>query len=242
MLTELKWKAYWLNKAIKNNTADKIMEYIKNTPDEDIETMYLEKMPLILYIVATLKTLALPYIEEFVCGGKIKLILDKYPIKVKPSFMSIMDCDEWPFMMWLLNSTGKMHASVIDYCIYAKLYDIIDMLIKKFGKRLVAGEYTDGNNIVFAILGSANKSDFDSAAKYCCSIIKYIDIDSADSKGNTLLHLAAANNSMILARYLVENKANVNALNNNAKTPLHLAVDTGNGAMASYLIHNGAVI
>lgn len=239
---ELKWKAYWLKKAIKNNKADKIMEYIKNTPVEEIEAMYLDKMPFMLYIIATLKALALPYVEESVNTCKIELILNKYLIKVKPSFMSIMDYDEWHFMLWLLNSTGKMHASVIDYCIYAKLYDIIDMLIKKCGKQLVSGEYTNGNNIVFMILDSINRSDFDYAARYCCNIIKYIDIDSSNSKGNTLLHLAAINNSMILARYLVENKASVNVLNHNAKTPLHLAIDAGNDAMASYLIHNGAVI
>lgn len=238
----MKWKTYWLKKAIKNNNTVKIAEYIESTPAEEIETTYIDKCVFSLYIVMAMKELALPYIEKLIDTGKIELIFNRYHIKVRPNFMFIMNCDEWQFMMWLLGSTGGLYGSVIDYCVYAKLYDIIDMLVRECRKQLVAYEHVSGSNIIFTILNAVNKSNFDYAAKYCCSIMECVDVDDTNSNGNTLFHLAATNNSMVLARYLVKCKANINILNKNDKTPLHLAIDAGNEAMAAYLVDNGAVL
>lgn len=55
--------------------------------------------------------------------------------------------------------------------------------------------------------------------------------------GNTPLHLASTRE---MASFLLENKADINALNEDKKTPLHLAIEHGSEALAAFYLEKGA--
>ena len=61
---------------------------------------------------------------------------------------------------------------------------------------------------------------------------KIIDVDFTDEKceKNTALHLAAQNGYEAIAKYLIENAANLDALNEDGKTPLQVATERGHKA------------
>ena len=50
-----------------------------------------------------------------------------------------------------------------------------------------------------------------------------MDIDEKNESGMTALHMAMIESNATAARYLIENKANPNATDENGCTPLHLA-------------------
>lgn len=59
-------------------------------------------------------------------------------------------------------------------------------------------------------------------------IIKNVDIDAPNNKGETALHLAIQEKkSPKFVKMLIENKANINIKNNNGKTPMDLAQESG---------------
>jgi len=58
----------------------------------------------------------------------------------------------------------------------------------------------------------------------------------------TPLHWAAANGHMDVARFLLANKAQVNAKNNEGQTPLHIAAANGQVEIAGLLLANGAFV
>ena len=53
---------------------------------------------------------------------------------------------------------------------------------------------------------------------------KQVDIDEKNESGMTALHMAMIESNATAARYLIDNKANPNATDENGFTPLHLAV------------------
>ena len=69
-----------------------------------------------------------------------------------------------------------------------------------------------------------------------------VDIDSANSCGQTTLHWVAGGNHDTLTRLLLDRGANVNASDNDGKTALHEAAGAGNHAVARLLLDHGADI
>jgi len=65
-------------------------------------------------------------------------------------------------------------------------------------------------------------------------------INASGEGGATPLHKAAAKGQLVVARFLLANKANVNARNNYNSTPLHEAVMSGHKSMTELLLANGA--
>ncbi|MEI2724866.1 MAG: ankyrin repeat domain-containing protein [Verrucomicrobiota bacterium] len=65
-------------------------------------------------------------------------------------------------------------------------------------------------------------------------------INAPSSSGSTPLHTAASQGQLTVARFLLDNKANVNARNNNRETPLTLAALQGHKAMVELLLSRGA--
>ncbi len=75
------------------------------------------------------------------------------------------------------------------------------------------------------------------------SIEKGVDINSQDTDGNTVLHIAFDYGQEDLIEYLIKNGINVNIQNKNGSTPLHCAVSYCNEGYISIireLIENGA--
>ncbi len=65
-------------------------------------------------------------------------------------------------------------------------------------------------------------------------------INAPSGGGLTPLHTAASQGQLTVARFLLDNKANVNARNNNQETPLTLAALQGHKAMVELLLGRGA--
>ena len=55
-----------------------------------------------------------------------------------------------------------------------------------------------------------------------------------------MLHLASGHKQLAVARYLVENRANVNAANQRGRTPLDIAVPARQQAIIQFLQDHGA--
>ena len=55
-----------------------------------------------------------------------------------------------------------------------------------------------------------------------------------------MLHLASGHKQLAVARYLVENRANVNAANQRGRTPLDIAVPARQQAIIQFLQRHGA--
>lgn len=65
-------------------------------------------------------------------------------------------------------------------------------------------------------------------------------INAPSSSGSTPLHTAASQGQLTVARFLLDNKANVNARNNSRETPLTLAAMQGHKAMVELLLSRDA--
>jgi len=66
------------------------------------------------------------------------------------------------------------------------------------------------------------------------------DANAADDKGNTLLHTAARQGYVEIAKLLLDHDADVNATNSDGYTPLHLAARDGRSDAASALLERDA--
>ena len=55
-----------------------------------------------------------------------------------------------------------------------------------------------------------------------------------------MLHLGSGHKQLAVVRYLVENHANVNAVNDGGRTPLDIAVPARQQAIIDFLVGNGA--
>jgi ankyrin repeat protein len=69
------------------------------------------------------------------------------------------------------------------------------------------------------------------------TLVKYKEWDNA-----TLLHDAVGQNHMDVAKYLLEEGADVNAVKTDGVTPLHMAARNGNTEMTKLLLERGAKI
>eukprot|EP01114_Cavostelium_apophysatum_P000334 TRINITY_DN10314_c0_g1_i1.p1 TRINITY_DN10314_c0_g1~~TRINITY_DN10314_c0_g1_i1.p1 ORF type:complete len:730 (-),score=233.39 TRINITY_DN10314_c0_g1_i1:29-2218(-) len=78
------------------------------------------------------------------------------------------------------------------------------------------------------------------------SLIKFADIDARDKDSWTALHYAALNPndsaSIQLSQILLDNKADINAINSAGQTALFVAASRGSVQLMSFLIKNGARI
>lgn len=71
-------------------------------------------------------------------------------------------------------------------------------------------------------------------------LLKKVGINDKDDDGNTLLHWAAGRGHVNFINFLIENKAFVDALNNDLQTPLHLSTSGGHIASSLSLLRNHA--
>ena len=67
-------------------------------------------------------------------------------------------------------------------------------------------------------------------------------LQSKDEVGNTLLHLAAANQKADITKFLVEKGIDVNSKSNTGETPLHIAAKWRSNEVVALLISKGALI
>lgn len=65
-------------------------------------------------------------------------------------------------------------------------------------------------------------------------------LNSKDSQGNTVLHMAALNNNVKIAELCLDHGADVNTMKSKETTPLHIAAAKGNLEMAELLTSRGA--
>lgn len=78
------------------------------------------------------------------------------------------------------------------------------------------------------------------AVKRLFKDIEDMDIECSDGTGTTLLMIAAQEGRLVIAHFLFEKGANVDARNNAFWTPLHYAAGRGQKEMAVWLLQKGA--
>jgi ankyrin repeat protein len=126
---------------------------------------------------------------------------------------------------------------LILYCASKFRFNVIDTFAKyglDFNQVTSSGRYT-----LSALLHKKNKSgDYSRLTKMVKLLIKHgATLNSRDRYHNTPLHYAVANKkSWEITNTLINNKANINALNGTGKTPLLLACKSGNIQTAYCLI------
>ena len=127
-----------------------------------------------------------------------------------------------------INARDESGMSALFYCIKNGDLESIDLLISK--KALI--EYGD-----MSALHIAAENENPEILKHIIAN-QGIDLDRKDSEGKTALHLCANSSSNLVdnAKILIENGANVNAVDNMGSTPLHYAVGNENVDMVKFLI------
>ena len=93
-----------------------------------------------------------------------------------------------------------------------------DETIRKAGK--VNPGYRSDHPHVFSAAKTGTVVDLHYFLEQC------IDVNSTDEHGDTLLHLAAMYGNESVVEYLIDRKANINAVNMNGKTPLDIVVSS----------------
>lgn len=103
--------------------------------------------------------------------------------------------------------------------------------------------------VLFSCSASAQQELFDAVrqndlnkAKRTISTLGTNNINMKIPSGITVLHLASSMNRLDIAKYLVENGADINARTDNGFTPLHWAARHDSAEIASLLLKNGADI
>jgi len=66
------------------------------------------------------------------------------------------------------------------------------------------------------------------------------EINGINNDGNTILHWASTYDLLDIAKYLIDNGANINVYNKKGQTPLHLACFYGHLIIIDLLESNGA--
>jgi ankyrin repeat protein len=74
------------------------------------------------------------------------------------------------------------------------------------------------------------------------NLLKCVNIDGVDDRGDTALHLAVTRNNLEIAKLLLENKANVNKPNDGKLIPINIACIWGYSDMVKLLIEYGSKI
>ncbi len=83
-------------------------------------------------------------------------------------------------------------------------------------------------------------NDFAAISNYVCN---GGEINRAEgSKNQTALHIAAGENRLKIAQFLIEHQADINARDNMGLTPLHWAAYNGNLDMVAYMLQHNANI
>lgn len=87
-------------------------------------------------------------------------------------------------------------------------------------------------------LDDQQKTEFQQINKW--KVLKVDLFSKRTLDGGTLLHVAAEENFPIITQFLINQKLNINALNNNGETPLHRAIKNNSFAVIDVLIKNNA--
>lgn len=110
--------------------------------------------------------------------------------------------------------------------------------------RKLIGSFCDNDTILDLMSAYANKRSWseEDLCRYLDPILKRIEdtIDERNKKGNTPLVVALREDNQVLAKYLIDQGANVNLSGNNGDTPIYIATKNDNAVLVKYLIDNGA--
>jgi ankyrin repeat protein len=102
-----------------------------------------------------------------------------------------------------------------------------------------------GNNALHDFLKKANLSHIVGG---CARIIdrfldkEGFDINAKNAAGETLLHIAASNGSILAVRYLISRGANINAQDKKGNTPLHYSSGSGDVIVHAYPLTTACLV
>ena len=110
--------------------------------------------------------------------------------------------------------------------------------------RRLIGSYYDNDTIIDLMSAYANKRSWskEDLCRYLDPILKRIKdtINVRNKKGDTPLIVALREDNQVLAKYLIDQGADVNLSGNNGDTPIYIATKNDNAVLVKYLIDNGA--
>ncbi|WP_452218475.1 ankyrin repeat domain-containing protein [Lacinutrix undariae] len=139
-----------------------------------------------------------------------------------------------------INLVNKKGESAVSLAVADNTSEVVRFLIEN--KADIAVVDAKGNNIVVPLMASfsAKKTD-DFKAKIKLLEAEGVAIDKQQRNGNTLYHLAVAENNLQLIQCIVNYKVDINAKNAEGNTPLLLAAMTAkNTKILEYLLSKGA--
>jgi len=138
-----------------------------------------------------------------------------------------------------VNAKGKKGATPLTCAIENKHQDCAKLLMEEGNADVNAGASEGAWN---PALSAAYKADVDSMKLLIASGKLDVNMVQKEQKGYSCIHFAAAskNNAKELLTLLLDNGANINALNDNGQTALHIAVFWDNPEAVKLLLDRGA--
>lgn len=146
------------------------------------------------------------------------------------------------------NTTNNDGQSALMLAVQRNSPDVVAFLLNKesdaevYTERSRSTKDNKGNTMAYYLVASFNSKkpdEFDSKLKLLQE--KDVKMNATQAEGNTLFHLAAKNNNLVLLERLSAFDIDVNSKNDEGLTALHLAaMKAENDEMMKYLISKGA--
>lgn len=139
-----------------------------------------------------------------------------------------------------INIQDKKGRSALAKAVEINKPDVITYLLEQ-GADIKAVD-KNGNTLAYNLIqryNANNPKPFEAKLKVLSAA--GLKLDKSQHEGNTLLHLAAKENNIVLLKRLEEFGIDINAKNDEGNTALHLAaMSTDDGSILTYLIDQGA--
>lgn len=138
------------------------------------------------------------------------------------------------------NATNNEGQTALMLAVHRNSFEVVEFLSENDSNALAKD--AKGNTLAYYLIASYDSrkvDDFDAKLKLLQE--KGIKMNTTQSEGNTLFHLAAKDNNLELLKSLAHFKIDINAKNDEGLTALHIAaMKAENDEMMKYLISKGA--
>ncbi|NAS11229.1 ankyrin repeat domain-containing protein [Flavobacteriaceae bacterium R33] len=140
-----------------------------------------------------------------------------------------------------INHTNKQGASALTHAIQSNKLEVVNFLLENGADVQVRDK--EGNNLGYYLLKDVYKAERPKLMqdKLAALKAKGFNFAQVQENGNTLYHIAVAQNNLDALKYISSYGQDINARNKDGNTPLHLAaMNAHNDAILKFLIEDGA--
>ncbi|MEM7380694.1 MAG: ankyrin repeat domain-containing protein [Bacteroidota bacterium] len=140
-----------------------------------------------------------------------------------------------------INHTNKVGKSALTHAIQRNSLEVVNFLIEKGADAQVKDK--EGNNLGYYLLKDVFRAGKPELLqdKLAALKAKGFNFSNVQENGNTLYHMAVAENNLDALKFVSSYGQDINARNKDGNTALHLAaMNAHNDAILKFLIENGA--